>query len=121
MDVSEKDYTSRSTGDLYQDGKMLEADVMLGSIYSLMPQGKEIFYLTDYNEKSSTVTVYSWNGSKSQMVAEDVGSMAQMDGDGILFLSEYSSKRLEGELHWYYNGKSILIDDDVRSIIRIYY
>ncbi len=121
MDVSEKDYTSRSTGDLYQDGKMLEADVMLGSIYSLMPQGKEIFYLTDYNEKSSTVTVYSWNGSKSQMVAEDVGSMAQMDGDGILFLSEYSSKRLEGELHWYYNGKSILIDDDVRNIIRIYY
>ncbi|MBO4887739.1 MAG: hypothetical protein J5589_05450 [Firmicutes bacterium] len=120
-DVNEKDFNSLSTADLYQDGKLLEADVLLGSVYSLVPQGKEVFYFTDYSDKADTVTIYAWNGSKSQMVAEDVGNMAQMNGDGILILSDYSSKRQEGDLNWYYNGKLTFIDDDVSNIIRVGY
>ena len=116
-DINEKDYYYISTGDLYEDGKLIEEDVLIGSIYYLQQQGKEIFYCTEYDEKNELMTINSWNGSKSQMIAEDVHSFLLLYGEGVLYINEYSSKREEGELNWYYNGKNLLIDEDVKAIV----
>lgn len=103
-----------STCDLYINQQEVESDVY---IYGITTDTDRTFYVTDWNSDKSYGTLKTFNGKKSEVIAEEVSDFYVLDEGRVLYLSDYSSKYYKGELNEWNNGKTRKIDDDVSCIV----
>lgn len=80
-----------------------------------------IYVFTDYDEDDAVATLNCYKGGKLTKVADEVPTFSYAftiaPNGNCLYLTEYSSKKYEGEL-WYFNGsKAKMLDEDVCVII----
>jgi hypothetical protein len=59
-----------------------------------------------------------YNGKKTVKISDDVTDYLQLEDESVAFLYDYSTKRNEGDLKLYDNGKIKDIDTEVSTIVR---
>jgi hypothetical protein len=74
------------------------------------------FYASDKGDDDYTLMMY--NGKKAAKISDDVYDYLQLEDGSVAFLYDFSTKRYEGDLKLYDNGKIKDIDTDVSAIVR---
>ena len=105
-------------GDLYVDGKKIDFDVKLASVYDT--EDKILRYYTDYNSEKRMGTLKQYSNGKETKIADDVFSYVVLPNGDILYLNDYSLTRYRGTLYRYAGGKATQLDEDVVSLISVY-
>ncbi len=111
-----KDCNDSMEGDLYCDNKRIDSDVS-GYVSGVSGEPGKILYRTEYDDVNYTLKLY--DGKESKKIGSDVYTFEDFSSNKILFLTDYSTSRYEGELKLY-NGKEVQqISSDVSAILRI--
>jgi hypothetical protein len=107
------------SGDLYLDKKKIESDAYAYSAYSI-PGTDTITYYTDYNDTDYTYTLKTYDGKKSNKIADDIYNFTILKNNNIAFISDYDDGDQTGDLYVYNGGKeNKLIDKEVSQILYV--
>ena len=96
--------------------KLIDDDVYKASTIKVNTKGNKIYYFKDYG--SSSGDLYYTKGGKGKLIASDVYKYQNVKGDLLYYIKDYDIAAISGDLYRY-NGKSKLIEKDVRSMAAI--
>lgn len=123
-----KDYDPEAgVGDLYVDESLIQEEVSGETFYGYATGNHEnhagFLFVTDYGYEGTTPlwSLWDYNGKDAKHVGDDIGKVVSDDAGGVLYLTDMSSKRHEGDLYRYEKGASILVDEEVQGIKRFYF
>ncbi len=122
----------KEIGSLYINDQWIADDVGTETFYELQlsaanqKRGAFFYFATDYERDVSSNTggnMSSWSlwvydGQKATHIGDEVHDMMAVGGEGILYITDFSSKRRNGDMYLYVNGKSELVDEEVSYIFR---
>lgn len=108
------------SGEIYQQGKKLAADVYFDSLYFLEDSGT-LFYLADYDQDDEEGTLYCRKGDGQTKIADGVHQFVPINEKKVVYLMDYNTEKGRGELVIYQGGKKRdTIDTDVAYIFNLY-
>jgi hypothetical protein len=103
----------------YNDGKDVKIafDVQLGNT-TFYPEDDVVLYMTDFNAKRLTGSLFMQRGDKNIKINDDVNFYNYNNGTDLFYISDYRLKNGEGDL-WEFRGKDNkkLIDSGVQTML----
>ena len=96
--------------------KLIDEDVYKASTIKVNTKGNKIYYFKDYG--SSSGDLYYTKGSKPKLIASDVYKYQNVKNDLLYYIKDYDMAAIAGDLYRY-DGKSKLIEKDVRTMAAI--
>ncbi len=96
--------------------KQIDEDVYKASTIKVNTKGNKIYYFKDYGTSSGDL--YYTKGSKPKLIATDVYKYQNVKNDLLYYIKDFDVSEISGDLYRY-NGKSKLIEKDVRTMAAI--
>lgn len=109
-----------TSGDLYFNKKLVDSDAYTYSVNEVSGTNSFTYYVDfDYDDSVGTLKIY--NGKDSTEIGDDVHSYYTLDDKKIVYLTNFSNNKQEGDAYLYKgSNKKELIDQDVTALVPIY-
>ena len=104
-----------SGGDLYIEGKLIDYEATIARVDT---GENTVYYYTNKDSVSGTLKMY--RGGRAEKISENVYDFDVSFGGETFYITNYDESRKEGDLYLYRNGKSILIESGVDSLVKVY-
>ncbi|MCM1040791.1 MAG: hypothetical protein NC434_15860 [Ruminococcus sp.] len=114
-----KDFKDGS-GELYVDKEKIDYEVYSYN-FNYDEDANRVTYFSDWNDEKQYGTLSTCSiGKEAEKIADDAHTFCVMPNRNVLYLSDYSLKRYQGDLYLWNNKKSEKIDEDIYAILNIY-
>ena len=113
-----KDYNTKSgSADLYVDGKFVQSDVAIGGTIP-SSDAKQVYFISDYDDKYQNGRLSRFQDGQITKISDEVWPLYGVTNKGdVVYIKDMDTKnKYYGDLY-FYDGKSIKIDEEVSNII----